>query len=119
VRGKLTASYGSKRSEYLRWQGWLVSAKEGANIQSVHHGRVVFSDYLRGFGLLVIIDHGDGYMTLYAHNNELLRETGDWVQSGEIVARAGNTGGLIHTALYFEVRENGKPVNPRIWLSKR
>ena len=119
VRGKLKASYGSKRSEYLRWQGWLISASESANIQSVHHGRVVFSDYLRGFGLLVIVDHGDAYMTLYAHNKELLRETGDWVQSGEIIARAGNTGGLTNTALYFEVRENGKPVNPRIWLSKR
>ena len=80
---------------------------------------MVFSDYLRGFGLLVIVDHGDAYMTLYAHNKELLRETGDWVQSGEIIARAGNTGGLTNTALYFEVRENGKPVNPRIWLSKR
>ena len=119
VRGKLKASFGSKRSEYLRWQGWLISAKEGANIQSVHHGRVVFSDYLRGFGLLVIVDHGDGYMSLYAHNKELLKETGDWVQSGEIVSRAGNTGGLTNTALYFEVREKGKPVNPRIWLSKR
>jgi septal ring factor EnvC (AmiA/AmiB activator) len=119
VRGKLKASFGSRRSEYLRWQGWLISAKEGASIQSVHHGRVVFSDYLRGFGLLVIVDHGDGYMSLYAHNKELLKETGDWVQSGEIVSRAGNTGGLTNTALYFEVRERGKPVNPRIWLSKR
>jgi septal ring factor EnvC (AmiA/AmiB activator) len=119
VRGKLKASYGSKRSEYLRWQGWLISAIEGANVQSIHHGRVVFSDYLRGFGLLVIVDHGDAYMTLYAHNKELLKETGDWVQSGEIVAHAGNTGGLTKTALYFEVRENGKPVNPKTWLSKR
>ena len=119
VRGRLKASFGSTRSEYLRWQGWLISAKEGANIQSIHHGRVVFSDYLRGFGLLVIVDHGDAYMTLYAHNKELLKETGDWVQSGEIVAHAGNTGGLTKTALYFEVRENGKPVNPKTWLSKR
>lgn len=119
VRGRLTAGYGSKRSEYLRWQGWLISAKKGASIKSVHHGRVVFSDYLRGFGLLVIVDHGDGYMTLYAHNKELLKETGDWVQSGETVARAGNTGGLTNTALYFEVREKGKPLNPRLWLSKR
>mgnify|MGYP001626676683 CR=1 FL=1 len=119
VRGKLKASFGSKRSEYLRWQGWLISAKEGTNVQSVHHGRVVFSDYLRGFGLLVIVDHGDSYMTLYAHNKELLRETGDWVQSEEIVARAGNTGGLTQTALYFEVREQGKPVNPKMWLSNR
>ncbi len=119
VRGRLTAGYGSKRSEYLRWQGWLISAKKGASIKSVHHGRVVFSDYLRGFGLLVIVDHGDGYMTLYAHNKDLLKETGDWVQSGETVARAGNTGGLTNTALYFEVREKGKTVNPKIWLSKR
>lgn len=119
VKGKLNASFGSRRSEYLRWQGWLIGAKKEADITSVHHGRVVFSNYLRGFGLLVIIDHGDGYMTLYAHNQELLRETGDWVQSGEIISRAGNTGGLNNTALYFEVREEGKPVNPKHWLKKR
>ena len=119
VRGKLKASFGSKRSEYLRWQGWLISAKQDADIKSVHHGRVVFSDYLRGFGLLIIIDHGNDYMTLYAHNKELLREAGDWIQSGEVISRAGNTGGLTNTALYFEVRDKGKPVNPKIWLRKR
>ena len=119
VRGKLKASFGSKRSDYLRWQGWLISAKQDADIKSVHHGRVVFSDYLRGFGLLIIIDHGNDYMTLYAHNKELLREAGDWIQSGEVISRAGNTGGLTNTALYFEIRDKGKPVNPKIWLRKR
>ena len=119
MRGKLTASYGSKRSEYLRWQGWLISTKEGANIKAIHHGRVVFSNYMRGFGLLVIIDHGDRFMTLYAHNQELMRETGDWIQSGDTIAHAGNTGGLTDSALYFEIRENGLPVNPKIWLGKR
>ena len=74
---------------------------------------------MRGFGLLVIIDHGDSFMSLYAHNQELMRETGDWVQSGDIVAQAGNTGGLINPALYFEIREKGLPVNPKIWLGKR
>ena len=67
----------------------------------------------------IIIDHGNDYMTLYAHNKELLREAGDWIQSGEVISRAGNTGGLTNTALYFEIRDKGKPVNPKIWLRKR
>lgn len=119
VKGKLKSTYGAVREGDLRWQGWLISAPSGADIQAIHHGRVVFSNYMRGFGLLVIIDHGDSFMTLYAHNQELLYETGDWIQSGDIIAQAGNTGGLTQPALYFEVRENGLPVNPRLWLDKR
>ena len=118
VKGRLTQGFKSKRGNYLRWEGWLINTQAGTVVQAVHHGRVVFSNYLRGFGLLVIVDHGDGFMSLYAHNQELLRETGDWVQSGEIVSRAGNTGGLNKPALYFEIREKGVPVNPKIWLSK-
>jgi len=118
VKGRLKHSFKSKRGNYLRWEGWLINTQAGTVVQAVHHGRVVFSNYLRGFGLLVIVDHGDGFMSLYAHNQELLRETGDWVQSGEIVSRAGNTGGLNKPALYFEIREKGVPVNPKIWLSK-
>jgi septal ring factor EnvC (AmiA/AmiB activator) len=119
VKGRLTQSFNSQRGNYLKWQGWLINAQAGTVVKAVHHGRVVFSNYLRGFGLLVIIDHGDGFMSLYAHNQELLRETGDWVQSGEIVSRAGNTGGLKNPALYFEIRHKGVPVNPKLWLSKR
>jgi septal ring factor EnvC (AmiA/AmiB activator) len=118
VKGKLAHSFKSQRGNYLRWEGWLINTQAGTEVQAIHHGRVVFSNYLRGFGLLIIVDHGDGFMSLYAHNQELLREAGDWVQSGEIVSRAGNTGGLNKPALYFEIREKGVPVNPKIWLSK-
>lgn len=119
VKGKLSHSFGSPRGGDLHWDGWLISASSGAEVRAIHPGRVVFSDYLRGFGLLVIIDHGDDFMSLYAHSHELMRETGDWVQSGQIISRAGNSGGLTDTALYFEIREKGIPVNPKIWLGKR
>jgi septal ring factor EnvC (AmiA/AmiB activator) len=119
LKGRVAHSFGSKRSGTLRWEGWLISASAGDAVKTVHHGRVVFSNYLRGFGLLVIVDHGDGYMTLYAHNQELLRETGDWVQSNEVISRAGDTGGLNKPALYFEIRKQGNPADPKVWLGKR
>jgi septal ring factor EnvC (AmiA/AmiB activator) len=119
LKGRVAHSYGSPRSGELRWEGWLISAKAGAAVNAVHNGRVVFSNYLRGFGLLIILDHGDGYMTLYAHNQELLKDTGDWVQSSETVARAGDTGGLSKPALYFEIRKQGKPADPKSWLGSR
>lgn len=119
VKGKLIHSFGSPRGGDLYWDGWLISATSGAEVRAIHPGRVVFSDYLRGFGLLVIIDHGDDFMSLYAHNQELIPETGDWVESGEIVSRVGNSGGLIDPALYFEIREKGMPANPKNWLGKR
>ncbi len=119
LKGRVAHSFGSRRSGTLRWEGWLISAKAGDAVKAVHHGRVVFSNYLRGFGLLVIVDHGDGYMTLYAHNQELLRETGDWVQSNEVISRAGDTGGLSKPALYFEIRKQGNPADPKVWLGKR
>ena len=119
IKGRVAHSYGSQRSGELRWEGWLISASAGAAVNAVHNGRIVFSNYLRGFGLLAIVDHGDGYMTLYAHNQELLKDTGDWVQSNELVARAGDTGGLNKPALYFEIRSQGKPADPKVWLEKR
>jgi septal ring factor EnvC (AmiA/AmiB activator) len=119
LKGRVAHSYGSPRSGELRWEGWLISAKAGAAVNAVHNGRVVFSNYLRGFGLLIILDHGDGYMTLYAHNQELLKDTGDWVQSSETLARAGDTGGLSKPALYFEIRKQGKPADPKPWLGRR
>ena len=119
VKGKLKNTFGTRRDGDLRWEGWLINTSSGAEVRAIHYGRVVFSNYLRGFGLLVIIDHGDGYMSLYAHNQELLRETGDWIQSGDIICRAGNTGGLTNHALYFEIRRQGIPVNPKLWLGNR
>lgn len=116
VNGSLLERYGNRRTRDLRWEGWLIEATSGSSVKAIHQGRVVFSNYLRGFGLLVIIDHSDGFMSLYAHNQELLRNTGDWVQKGETVSRAGNTGGLTEPALYFEIRKDGQPVNPKKWL---
>ena len=102
----------------LRWQGVSFKAKEGEAVKAVHFGRVVFSGWFRGKGLLLILDHGDGYMTLYAHNQTLLNETGDWVKQGDTIASVGNSGGLNKPQLYFEIRHQGEPLNPKHWLKK-
>lgn len=116
VQGKIRNSYGQRRNADLRWSGWLMGAKQATEVAAVHYGRVVFADYLRGHGLLLIIDHGEGYLSLYAHNQVLLKEIGNWVSTGEIIARVGNTGGLDSSALYFEIRHQGKAVDPKPWL---
>jgi len=117
-KGQLTARFGTKKGAGLRWDGVVITSKEGQNVQAVHHGRVAFADWLRGFGLLVIIDHGDGYMTLYGHNQSLFKETGDWVETGEIVALVGSSGGQQKAGVYFSIRKKGKPVNPKLWCKK-
>jgi len=119
LKGKVAHSFGSKRSGSLRWDGWLIGAKIGKPVAAVHDGQVIFSNYMRGFGLLIILNHGDGYMSLYAHNEELLKDTGDLVLSNETIARAGDTGGLDKPALYFEIRKKGQPADPKKWLGKR
>lgn len=119
VRGKITAKFGSKRKAGgFRWQGVMIRARQGADVKTVSHGRVAFADWLRGFGLMVIVDHGDGYMSLYGHNESLYVETGDWVEAGDVVAAVGNSGGLQRTGLYFEIRSNGKPTNPLRWCKR-
>lgn len=119
LKGKPSNVFGSYRSgSLMRWQGLRIPAKEGSNIQAIHHGRVVFADWLRGSGLLIIIDHGDGFMSLYAHNQSLLRETGEWVATGENIATVGNSGGEQESGLYFEIRQNGKPSNPSRWCKR-
>jgi septal ring factor EnvC (AmiA/AmiB activator) len=91
----------------------------GEPVAAVHDGQVIFSNYMRGFGLLIILNHGDGFMTLYAHNQELIKDTGDWVLSNETIARAGDTGGMDQAAVYFEIRQKGQPTDPKAWLGKR
>ena len=116
TRGRITNRYGSRRKVgKLRWQGVRIGAREGTEVRAISHGRVAFSDWLRGFGLLTIIDHGDGYMSLYGGNQSLYKEVGDWVEAGEVIATVGNSGGQEKSALYFEIRHNGKPVNPLKW----
>ncbi len=116
TQGSIIARYGSERNlGKLKWNGVMIKAKEGNNVRAITHGRVVFSDWLRGYGLIIIIDHGDGYMSLYGHNQSLLKDVGDWVDKGEAIASVGNSGGFDQSALYFEIRHKGKPTNPRYW----
>jgi len=118
VAGTVLSRYGEARAgTAVRWQGIQVGAAAGAAVRAIYHGWVVYSDWLPGLGLLAIIDHGDGYMSLYGHNEALLKEVGDWVTPGEAISQVGDSGGQATTALYFEIRENGEPVNPQAWLS--
>ncbi|MEX1065257.1 MAG: peptidoglycan DD-metalloendopeptidase family protein [Aquisalimonadaceae bacterium] len=116
--GALAARYGSSRGRAGdgRWRGILLSADRGTPVSAVAHGQVVFANWLRGLGLLLIIDHGDGYMTLYGHSDSLYKDVGDWVDAGEIIASVGDTGGPDRAGLYFELRVGGKPQDPLAWL---
>ncbi|GGE54127.1 peptidase M23 [Streptosporangium jomthongense] len=118
VKGKVVSRFGDKYADgKLRRNGLLIQTDEEAEVKAIHYGRVVFANWLRGFGLITIIDHGDGYMTLYGNSSSLFTSPGDWVSAGEAIAQAGRTGGTESPALYFEVRHNGKPDNPGRWLA--
>jgi len=117
TKGKLVKRFGARRSD-SKWDGVLIKAREGANIRVITRGRVVYADWLRGYGLLTIIDHGKGYMTLYAFNQSLYKSVGDWVEAGTIIASVGQSGGQTDTGLYFGIRKKGKPVDPVKWCRK-
>ena len=120
VKGKIAANFGSPRQlGDLRWKGVFVASKTGAPVTSIFRGRVAYADWLRGFGLLLIIDHGDGFMTLYGHNQSLYKEVGDWVKTGQVIAGSGNTGNPPQPGVYFEVRHNGKASDPLKWCKRR
>ncbi len=118
TQGQIANRFGSNQMEgQLQWNGILINANSGQQVVAVHYGRVVFADYFRGQGLLVIVDHGEGFLTLYAHNRQLLKKAGDPVKAGESIASVGNTGGQNNTGLYFEIRIDGKAVDPALWLA--
>ena len=118
TQGRLAKRFGSRRgSGGLKWRGVIIEAAEGGDVRAVSQGRVAFSDWMRGFGLLVIIDHGDGYMSLYGHNQALYKEVGEWVDSGEVVALLGTSGGQTKSGLYFELRHKGQPIDPLRWCA--
>ncbi|MCW5619982.1 MAG: peptidoglycan DD-metalloendopeptidase family protein [Burkholderiales bacterium] len=120
VKGELAARFGSPRTDSgLRWNGWFIAAAQGTPVKALAAGRVVFADWLRGFGNLLILDHGDGLMSLYGNNDALLKGVGDEVQAGEQVAAVGSSGGNAESGLYFELRLRGKPVDPARWLGAR
>lgn len=117
VDGKVQHHFGTQRVDgRLKWNGILISAAMDAPVKSIHDGRVVFADWIRGYGLLIIIDHNDGFLSLYGHNASLLKEAGDWISSGETLATVGNSGGQYEIGLYFELRKDGAPLNPKHWL---
>ena len=117
VSGRVSMTYGARQaSGQMTSRGVHISAPAGAEVRAVARGRVAFSDWLRGFGLLIIIDHGSGYMTLYGENSSLYKAVGEWVEQGEVVSAAGNSGGQPRTGIYLELRKDGQPVNPAAWF---
>ena len=119
VRGNIINRFGTLKSEgKLRWNGVRIAAARGTDVTAVSAGKVVFADWFRNLGLLIIIDHGDGYMSLYGHNERLLKKSGDFIGTGEIIAKVGNTGGQTTNALYFEIRRQGNPLNPGLWCRR-
>jgi murein hydrolase activator len=119
ARGPIFEAFGTARgNEQLLWSGILIGANEGAPVNAVHHGRIVFADYLRGFGLMTIIDHGEGYMSLYGHNESLFKQPGDWVEAGERIATVGQTGGYSKPGLYFEIRHKSKALDPLRYIRR-
>lgn len=110
---------GAVSGQDLHADGVLIAAEEGSEVQAVHHGRVVYADWLRGFGLLLVIDHGEGYMTLYGHNQTLLKEVGEWVATGDVIALTGASGGSGNLGLYFALRRQGAPLDPEQWCLRR
>jgi septal ring factor EnvC (AmiA/AmiB activator) len=116
TKGKHIQKYGSRLTGGLRSNGVIIKADEGSAVKAIHYGRVVYADWLRGFGLMLIIDHGKGYMSLYGYNQALYKQVGDWVEVDETIAIVGQSGGRKESALYFELRSKGKPFNPKRWF---
>src|SRR5215469_4647412 len=118
VAGRIVASYGQVRAGGLKWDGDLFATQRNAPVHAISQGRVVYADWLAGLGLLIIIDHGNGYMSLYGHNERLYESVGQHVGAGQTIAQAGDSGGSTRPELYFEIRKDGKPVDPRRWMTK-
>jgi septal ring factor EnvC (AmiA/AmiB activator) len=117
AEGRLLSRFGQPRADgRMKWKGVLIGAAEGADVKAVYNGRVVYADWLDGMGLLMIVEHGDGYMSLYGHNQALLKEVGQTVSLGEVIAEVGDSGGQASPGLYFEIRKNGTAMNPGSWI---
>ncbi|MEM9101243.1 MAG: peptidoglycan DD-metalloendopeptidase family protein [Pseudomonadota bacterium] len=120
VRGTLKNYFGKTREQgNLKWKGVMINAPEGGDVRAIYHGRVMFADWLRGFGLLTVVDHGNGYLSLYGHNQSLFKEAGEWVESGDIISTVGQSGGSSQSGLYFEIRKGAKPLNPSHWCGSQ
>ena len=117
VRGKLLNSFGGQRSgKHVVWKGLFIQSAMGNDVKAIAEGRVVFADWLRGFGNLIILDHGNAYMSLYGNNETLLKQVGTAIRAGDTIATVGNSSGNLDSGLYFELRYNGKPLDPLTWI---
>ncbi|MCB1843813.1 MAG: peptidoglycan DD-metalloendopeptidase family protein, partial [Halioglobus sp.] len=120
VAGQLLHDFGQPRAGGgVKWNGVVLGAPHGLEVRTVYHGRVVFADWLAGLGLLVIVDHGEGYMTLYGYNESILANAGDWVAPGDVIATVGDSGGQQRAGLYFEIRKGTRAVNPHDWVTRQ
>lgn len=117
--GKLMARFGERRAGSVKWDGVLIGAARGTPVRAVYRGRVVYADWLAGLGLLIIIDHGGGYLSLYGHNEQLFRAVGDQVAPGDTIAGVGDSGGRAQPELYFEIRQAARPLDPSPWFRDR
>ena len=116
LEGRIRAGFGTaKPGSDQTWDGCLLGAREGEEVRSIYDGRVIYADWLLGFGLLLVIDHGDGFMSFYGHNQALLKEVGEWVAAAEVIGLSGNSGGRDEPVLYFAIRHNGEPIDPAKW----
>ena len=119
IAGSLLHDFGQPRAGGLKWNGVVLAAPRGQEVRAIYHGRIAFADWLAGMGLLIIVEHGDGFMTLYGSNETTLKSAGDWVAPGDVIATVGDSGGQQQTGLYFEVRQGTRPMNPRTWVSRQ
>jgi septal ring factor EnvC (AmiA/AmiB activator) len=118
VAGRVVASFGAPRGGGLRWNGVLIAAARGAEIRAPYPGRVVYADWLPGLGLLLIVDHGGSYLSLYGHNEQIYKPVGATVAAGEVIGTVGDSGGREEPGLYFEIRRGARPVDPRVWFAR-
>ncbi len=118
VQGKIISRFGQKRISHLKWQGLLIESSYQSKVHAIAAGRVIFAQWFRNLGLLVILDHQQGYMSLYGHNQNILVKMGDWVEARDVIAQVGTSGGKHEPSLYFEIRYQGVPKNPIKWLKK-
>lgn len=119
AQGRLRVGYAGTLPDGRPSQGWWIEAATGSEVRAVAHGRVAFAEWMKGYGLLVILDHGEGYMSLYAGNEALLVEAGDWIEAGQAIASAGESGGFSAAGVYFELRRGGRPLDPAGWVKRR
>jgi murein hydrolase activator len=120
VNGRVRQGFGDARAGgRMRWRGMLIEAGEGTDVRAISHGRVAYSGWLQHYGLVLVLDHGDGWLSLYGHNRSVYPQVGEWVNPGDVVASVGDSGGRDRSGLYFEIRRGGDPVDPAAWLGRR